>query len=73
MADEIVARPRRRLRKRWIALVPIVLIGIVLLSLWSQREQIATGYIERELARRDVQASYRIRASAPARSAWNMS
>lgn len=60
MADEIVARPRRRLRKRWIALVPIVVIGIVFLSLWSQRREIATGYIERELARRGVQAHYEI-------------
>lgn len=60
MPEEAVSIPRRRLRKRWIALALLVLIFFVLLSLWSQRRQLATGYIERELARRGVQARYQI-------------
>ena len=60
MSDEAAPIARRRLRKRWIALAVLLLIAIVLASLWSQRQQIATGYIERELARRNVQAHYEI-------------
>ena len=60
MSDESAPIDRRRLRKRWIASAVLVPIAIVLASLWSQRRQIATGYIERELARRHVQAHYEI-------------
>jgi translocation and assembly module TamB len=60
LSDEAAPIARRRLRKRWIALAVLLLIAIVLASLWSQRQQIATGYIERELARRHVQAHYKI-------------
>ena len=60
MSDEAAPVARRRVRKRWIAVAVLLLIAIVLASLWSQRQQIATGYIERELARRHVQAHYEI-------------
>jgi hypothetical protein len=60
LSDDAPSIPRRRFRKRWILLAVLLLIGIVLVSLWSQRRQIATGFIERELARRNVQAHYEI-------------
>ncbi|HEY9552064.1 MAG TPA: hypothetical protein VIR62_00470, partial [Allosphingosinicella sp.] len=53
----------RRRRPRW----QLVLIGFLLLILllivivWTQRRQIATDYIEGELARRGVQASYDVK------------
>lgn len=65
--EEEAMERRRRLRlplrrPRWAT----VLIGFILLILllfaiiWSQRRQLATDYIERELERRGVEASYRV-------------
>ena len=51
---------RRWLRKRWIASALLLLAALVFASLWNQRRQIAGGYIDRELARRGVQARYDI-------------
>jgi hypothetical protein len=58
-------RARRRLRKRWIALVLIVLLTLAFAILWNQRRQIAGGYIDRELERRGVQARYEIATLGP--------
>jgi hypothetical protein len=55
--EEIEVR-RRRLRP-WLTGLVVLLAGL-LLVLWSQRRPIASDYIERELARRGVHATYRI-------------
>jgi translocation and assembly module TamB len=51
---------RRRPLGRIIALALVTLLVIAMLAVWSQRRSIATGFIDRELARRGVQASYKI-------------
>jgi translocation and assembly module TamB len=51
---------RRRPVKRLVALVLLVLVLLALLILWTQRRPIATDYIEKELARRGVQATYQV-------------
>ncbi|MBV9932489.1 MAG: YdbH domain-containing protein [Alphaproteobacteria bacterium] len=58
---EAVVPVWRRLRWRRIALVLVGLILVVLLLLWLLRKQIAAEYIDRELARRGVQATYRVK------------
>jgi translocation and assembly module TamB len=52
---------RRRPVMRVIALVLIVLVLLGLVIVWSQRKPIAADYIERELARRHVRASYEVK------------
>src|SRR5687768_17871873 len=47
--------------KRLVAAVFLVLLLIILAILWSRRVSIATDYIDRELARRGVQASYSVK------------
>ncbi|HEX8448205.1 MAG TPA: YdbH domain-containing protein [Allosphingosinicella sp.] len=45
-------------------LTALVLLGLALLALllaWTQRRPIASGYIERELARRNVRATYEVK------------
>ncbi|QPQ55285.1 YdbH domain-containing protein [Allosphingosinicella flava] len=54
-------RRRRLPRKRVIAGVAALLILVMLAIVWSQRVDIATGFIDRELTRRGVKASYTIR------------
>jgi hypothetical protein len=50
---------RRRLRRPWLVGV-LVLLAVLLLALWLQRKPITSHYIERELSRRGVQASYQV-------------
>ncbi|HEY6916141.1 MAG TPA: YdbH domain-containing protein [Allosphingosinicella sp.] len=52
---------RRRLSGRAIAALSVVAILVMLLIVWSQRVDIATGFIDRELAKRGVRASYTLR------------
>lgn len=60
--DEETGLTRRRLpRKRVIAGAAAVLILAMLFIVWSQRTEIATGFIDRELEQRGVRASYSIR------------
>ncbi len=57
-----IVAARRRV-PRWLLLAPLVLVLLALamfLIVWTQRERIATDFIERELERRGVQATYRI-------------
>jgi hypothetical protein len=51
----------RRLRWRRIALALIALLCLALLILWLMRKQIASDYIDRELERRGVHATYRVK------------
>src|SRR3954447_10539373 len=54
--------PRARRRwGRWIALALAGLLLAALLILWLERKDIAAGYIDRELARRGVRATYTVR------------
>jgi translocation and assembly module TamB len=59
--DEQVQEPRRRwsLRRR-IAAGLLLLALVALAILWTQREPIAAGFIDRELGRRGVPASYEV-------------
>ncbi|HJQ18006.1 MAG TPA: YdbH domain-containing protein [Allosphingosinicella sp.] len=57
---EVPAGVRRR-RGPIVALVLLVLVLLLFALLWSQRRPIAIHYIDRELARRGVQAHYEIR------------
>jgi translocation and assembly module TamB len=54
---EILVGGRRR-RFRRVLLLVLALLAVALLGLWFARERLATGYIDRELARRGVTASY---------------
>ncbi len=61
MHDESGEEPRRRPVKRRIAIGLAVLLLLGLLILWTQRVPIAEDFIDRELARRGVQASYQVK------------
>ena len=61
MDEDQGLKGRRLPRKRVIAGVSAVLIFVMLVIVWSQRTEIATGFIDRELTRRGVEASYSIR------------
>jgi translocation and assembly module TamB len=52
-------RPRRRLRRMLLALMLLLLAAFAIV--WSMREKLATDYVEGELARRGVQASYEVK------------
>lgn len=56
---EIVGVGRRRRFRRPLLLL-LVLVMLVLAGLWFARERLATGYIDGELARRNVDASYEV-------------
>jgi translocation and assembly module TamB len=60
-AAALVAVRRRRplVRRVLLALLAVALIAVLIL--WLMRNQIAADYIDRELARRGVQASYRVK------------
>ena len=61
MDEEAPAEVRRRPVKRLIALALLVLVLLALLVAWTQRRPIASDYIERELARRNVRATYEVK------------
>ena len=50
---------RRRLKRPWLV-ASLVLLVAALLLLWTQRRPIASNYIDRELARKGVQARYEV-------------
>jgi hypothetical protein len=52
---------RRRPVKRLIALVLLGMILLALLIAWTQRRPIAADFIDRELARRNVRATYEVK------------
>ncbi|HEU0097252.1 MAG TPA: YdbH domain-containing protein [Allosphingosinicella sp.] len=52
---------RRRPVKRLIALVLLASVLLVLVLAWTQRRPIAADFIDRELARRDVRATYEVK------------
>jgi translocation and assembly module TamB len=58
--DEAMEPDGRRRRGRWIALAVAGLFVAVLLILWLERKDIASNYVDRELARRGVRASYKV-------------
>jgi translocation and assembly module TamB len=60
VVDEQVEVRRRRPVKRWIALGLFVLVLVLALVIWLMRYGIAERYINRELERRGVQASYTV-------------
>lgn len=58
--DEQLVVRRRGSRWRWIALGILLLILAIIVAVWLSRIRIATGFVEREFARRGVQAKYKI-------------
>jgi len=54
-------KARRRPVKRLTALALLVVVLIALLVAWTQRRPIASDYIDRELARRNVRATYEVK------------
>jgi translocation and assembly module TamB len=59
--DEAGVEVRRRPVKRLIALALLGLILLALLVAWTQRRPIAADFIDRELARRHVHATYEVK------------
>lgn len=58
--DSSVEEQRRRRIWPWVLGVPLVLILVAFAVLWTMRERLASGYIDGELARRGVHASYQV-------------
>jgi hypothetical protein len=58
--EEFRVEVRRRPVKRLMALALLGLILLALLIAWTQRRPIAADFIERELARRNVRATYEV-------------
>jgi hypothetical protein len=56
----VVKRRRRRSGWRWFSLALLLLALSAVAIVWLSRIRIATGFVEREFARRGVQASYRV-------------
>jgi hypothetical protein len=59
--EESGVEARRRPVKRLAALALLVLILLALLVAWTQRRPIAADFIDRELDRRDVRATYEVK------------
>ncbi|HEY0627549.1 MAG TPA: YdbH domain-containing protein [Allosphingosinicella sp.] len=66
-AGEEAVHRRRRIRlplrrPRWATVIIgfILVVLLLIVIIWTQRRQLATDYIERELERRGVQATYRV-------------
>ena len=59
--EEAPVEVRRRPVKRLTALALLGLVLLALLIAWTQRRPIASDFIERELARRNVRASYEVK------------
>lgn len=62
MDEEAGVKVRRRPVKRLTALALLGLILVALLVAWTQRRPIASDFIDRELARRNVRATYEVKA-----------
>jgi hypothetical protein len=62
MEEQVLVARRSLPRWRIISLALILLLLALFLALWSQRKDIASGFIDRELSRRGVAAHYEIRA-----------
>lgn len=61
MDDEAGVEVRRRPLKRLIALALFLLVLVTLAVLWTQRKPIAADFLDRELARRNVHATYDVK------------
>lgn len=61
MDEEAGIEVRRRPVKRLTALALLVLVLLALLVAWTQRRPIASDFIDRELARRGVRATYEVK------------
>lgn len=61
MDEEAGVKVRRRPVKRLTALALLGLILLALLIAWTQRRPIASDFIDRELARRNVHATYEVK------------
>ena len=64
MDDEVIEIVRRRRWPRRLRLtlgLLLLLLLVALVIIWFMRFTLATGYIDRELARRGVQASYEVK------------
>jgi translocation and assembly module TamB len=59
--DEAGVEVRRRPVKRLTALALLLLVLLALAVAWTQRRPIAAAFIDRELARRNVRATYEVR------------
>jgi hypothetical protein len=58
--EKLIVKRRRRAGWRWFSLGLLLIIGVIVAGIWLSRIRIATGFAEREFARRGVQATYRI-------------
>ncbi len=56
----VVKRRRRRSGWRWFALALLLLLLSAVAIVWLSRIRIASGFVEREFARRGVQATYKV-------------
>ncbi|HYG49160.1 MAG TPA: YdbH domain-containing protein [Allosphingosinicella sp.] len=61
MDDEAGVEVRRRPVKRLTALALLLVVLLALLVAWTQRRPIAADFIDRELARRNVRATYEVK------------
>ncbi|MES2339758.1 MAG: YdbH domain-containing protein [Pseudomonadota bacterium] len=60
-ADAAEGTGRRRMRRRWKALIALLLVFVVAVAgLWTQRRPLAQGFVDRELVRRGVPARYTV-------------
>lgn len=57
---------RRPMRARRIAAAVACVLLLALIALWTQRRELAAGFIDRGLVRRGVRATYRVAAIGPA-------
>jgi translocation and assembly module TamB len=55
----VAVRRRRVVRRAVLALLAFILLALIVL--WLMRKQIAADYLDRELARRGIQATYRVK------------
>lgn len=61
MDEEAGVEARRRPVKRLMALALLLLVAVTLAVLWTQRKPIAADYLDRELDRRNVRATYDVK------------